>query len=115
MDGYLDIADFPGKCLRRSTPGTESTSANCHDSFPDPTASPVGANNWVVFDVLSARTEFLNVMVYELTGRIIIDLGLIVGEGPFDPLWDGLEEERFEDLPPVIQLEFSAENQRSHL
>lgn len=47
-------------------------------------------------------------MVNELTGTVIIDLGLIVGERPFDLPWDVLGEERFTDFPLVIQLEYSA-------
>jgi hypothetical protein len=60
----------------------------------------------VVFNVFSAKAKFASVVVDELTGSVVINLGLFVGEGAFNLLWTELREERFVDLSLFIQLGF---------
>ena len=63
-----------------------------------------GTAAYVIFDIFFAKAEFAGVVVDELTGTIVVDLCLFVGEGPFDFLCSLLGKERFVNLSLVIQL-----------
>jgi len=58
----------------------------------------------VEFNVFSTEVESAGVVVDELTSTIVVDLGLFVGEDPFDVLRSGFGQDRFTDLSLVIQL-----------
>ena len=66
--------------------------------------SLVGAARCVKFNVFSAKSEFAGVVVDELAGTLVINLGLFVGKGPFDLLCNGLGKKGLADLSLVIQL-----------
>ena len=57
---------------------------------------------FVEFNVFSTKVESTGVVVDELTSTIVVDLGLFVGEGPFDVLDSGFWQDRFTDLSLVI-------------
>lgn len=66
--------------------------------------SLVGSANCAVFNVFSAKVEPAGVVIDELASTVVVELGLFVGEDPFGVLCSGLGEERFVELPLVIQL-----------
>jgi len=68
--------------------------------------SLVGTADCVIFDVFSAKVESAGVVVDKLTGAVVVDFSLFVGEGPFDGLCSGLGKERFSDLPLIVQLRY---------
>jgi hypothetical protein len=85
-------------------PKTDSTSANRHDSFPNASTSFVRVIDCVKFEIFPPKAEFSGVIVDKLTGAVIVNLGLFVGEGPFNLLWSELGGKRFVNLSLVIQL-----------